>query len=73
LTVRARQEGETLIITVADKGAGYTAGPQDTATGFGLQQVRERLHTLYGAVADFSIRAAPGGGTLATLRIPVQA
>jgi LytS/YehU family sensor histidine kinase len=72
LTVRARQQDETLIITVADSGAGYTAGPQDAATGFGLQQVRERLHTLYGVRADFFIHAAPGGGTLATLRIPFQ-
>ena len=62
-----------LIITVADKGAGYTAGPHDAATGFGLQQVRERLHTLYGVRADFFIHAAPGGGTIATVRIPFQA
>ena len=73
LTVSATQQGDTLIITVADKGAGYTAGPQDAATGFGLQQVRERLHTLYGARAEFSIQGATGGGTLATLRIPFQA
>ena len=73
LTVSAMQQGDTLIITVADKGAGYTAGPQEAATGFGLQQVRERLHTLYGARAEFSIKGATGGGTLATLRIPFQA
>ena len=73
LTVSATQQGDTLLITVADQGTGYTAGPHDAATGFGLQQVRERLHTLYGVHADFFIHAAPGGGTIATVRIPLHA
>ena len=73
LAISATQQGDLLVITVADKGVGYNSGPQDAATGFGLQQVRERLHTLYGARAAFSIQAAPGGGTRATLRIPIQA
>ena len=73
LTVSAIQQGETLVITVADTGVGYTTGPKDAVTGFGLQQVRERLHTLYGVHADFFIHAAPGGGTIATVRIPLHA
>ncbi len=73
LKVSALRQGDMLIITVADKGAGYTAGPDDAATGFGLQQVRERLLTLYGERAAFSIQAAPGGGTVATLRILLRA
>ena len=73
LTVSAIQQGETLVITVADTGVGYTTGPKDAVTGFGLQQVRERLLTLYGVHADFFIHAAPGGGTIATVRIPLHA
>jgi hypothetical protein len=52
--------------------AGLVAGnPGRAAGGFGLTGVRERLATLYGARASLSLQDAPGGGTLACVRLPI--
>jgi len=40
--------------------------------GFGTTQVRERLATLYGDRASFRLEPAPGGGTLATIVLPLD-
>jgi signal transduction histidine kinase len=76
ITVRARQQGDLLQLEVADTGLGMATG-QDTApapgrSGFGLQQVRERLATTYGSLGALKIVAAPAGGTLASITFPLQ-
>ncbi len=74
--VQAAREGNTLVLTVRDTGIGPgapEAAGQPPANGFGLAQVRERLATLYGSAAGFSLAGAdaPGGGTLARVHLPI--
>ena len=72
--VRAAREGSTLVLRVRDTGAGLVAGAPPPGSGFGLQQVRERLAALHGDGASLVLEPAPDaeGGTLATLRLPLQ-
>jgi sensor histidine kinase YesM len=69
--VAAQREGGTLTLTVHDSGAGLDAA-RPFGDGFGLTQVRERLKTLYGDAASLQLSEADGGGTLATVRLPIQ-
>jgi hypothetical protein len=85
ITVSAQQEGDTLVLQVADTGAGFNS--THTPEGFGIQQVRERLATRYsnqatlnfvaayaikqGAAGQKGIQNAPASGTTALLRIPL--
>ncbi len=76
ITVSAQAEGRQLLLTVQDNGAGLPAPsalppPAQAGRGFGLTQVRERLAALYGRAASLSLQAAPGGGTLAQVRLPL--
>jgi signal transduction histidine kinase len=67
------QDGR-LTLAVRDSGVGLPAGTAtpDGASGFGLAQVRERLHTTYGERATLTLQAAPSGGTLAAITLPLQ-
>jgi LytS/YehU family sensor histidine kinase len=47
IELEASREGEVLVLRVHDTGVGL-ADPSADGTHFGLQQVRERLATLYG-------------------------
>ncbi len=85
ITVSAQMEGNTLVLQVADTGAGFNAA--HTPEGFGIHQVRERLATRYsnqatldfvaayaikqGAAGQKGIQNAPASGTTALLRIPL--
>jgi two-component sensor histidine kinase len=70
IEVSAARDGDQLLLTVRDSGAGWPT--QAVQPGFGLAQVRERLATRYGAAARLDIGAAAGGGTLATLTLPIE-
>jgi LytS/YehU family sensor histidine kinase len=76
IEIRARTDGERLRLTVQDNGAGLGTATRsdgsDTLGGFGLRQIRERLHSLHGPAARFELQAAPGGGTLACIELPLQ-
>ena len=68
-----------LELTVVDNGCGLPASPHpasnstsNTGSGFGLQQIRERLATGYGAQATFKLIAASAGGTIASLIFPFK-
>ncbi len=77
--VQALQQGAALHLVVRDTGQGLHRAAQASAGGshFGLDQVRQRLATLYGAAAHLSLRdagdvdgdAAPGA--VATLVMPM--
>jgi sensor histidine kinase YesM len=71
IEVCAHREGSLLLIDVKDTGTGFDDGARPVGTGFGLAQVRERLQSLYGERAELAVTASPGGGTLATLRLPL--
>jgi signal transduction histidine kinase len=77
IKVSADVQGQDLVLTVSDTGAGCDALPATTGAGagFGLAQVRERLDTAFGSTTPprFQWRSAPGEGTRITLRLPLQA
>ena len=71
--IAARRDGDTLSLSVRDSGLGLGAAESNgPGTQFGLRQVRERLHALYGEHARFSIDALPEGGTLARITLPLD-
>ena len=85
VTVAAQRDGDRLVLRVADTGIGWRAvahegtaggsGAGRTPAGFGLEQVRERLHTLYGDAATLTIespRADTGMGVMVTLALPIH-
>jgi hypothetical protein len=73
IEVRARRDGEAMVLTVRDSGVGLGAAGSG-GTQFGLQQVRERLATLYGHRASLMLRDAgdADGGAEAIVRMPMQ-
>jgi len=73
IDVSAARLGDFLVLRVHDSGVGLAASA--TADGrYGLAHVSERLATLYGDRASFELAPASGteGGTLATIRLPLQ-
>ena len=80
LHVSAAIDGTTLVLRVADSGRGLEAAaaararePGEPGSGFGLAQVRERLQTLHGDAARFTLAPRAEGGTLAEIRLPIVA
>jgi signal transduction histidine kinase len=76
LTVTAAVDAGMLVLAVADTGRGLEAAaaartPGEPRGGFGLAQVRERLQTLHGDAARFTLAPRAGGGTLAEIRLPL--
>jgi len=71
IEVRASRDGEQLLLSVRDSGVGLGRTDNSGDTHFGLQQVRERLHALYGNRASLELQDAAGGGTLARIRLPL--
>ena len=84
--VSAQQQGDYLVLQVADNGVGMDAQPG--REGFGITQVRERMVTRYGKLATINFIAARAvntwttsqnghendvSGTTAELRIPLAA
>jgi sensor histidine kinase YesM len=71
--IKARLEGQQLVLTVRDTGCGLSDAKSD-GTRFGLQQVRDRLNALYGGAASFELvnAADAEGGTVATIRMPLK-
>lgn len=73
VSAQSSAQGRRLQLCVHDTGAGL--GETATATpggGFGLQQVRERLATLYGPEGTLELIAASAGGTSAIVTFPLQ-
>ncbi len=72
IEVAARREGDTLHLSVRDTGVGLGSAATAGGTAFGLEQVRQRLATLYGERAALQLQPAADadGGTLATLQLP---
>ena len=81
ITVRAEQQGASLVLTVRDTGVGLAdaAAPApgaapDAGHHYGTRHVASRLATLYGSQASYQLQPAPDadGGTLAEVRLPLQ-
>ncbi len=70
LQVAARLQGEDCLLIVSDSGRGQCAAGDTAGTGFGLQQVRERLLARYGDAAGMSLSYPPEGGCRIEIHIP---
>jgi signal transduction histidine kinase len=74
IAVEVVGDGEGVEIRVTDNGPGPES--EETASrgglGFALENIRERLVKLYGDRARLTLDAAPEGGTIAVLSIPVE-
>lgn len=66
--VTANREGEQLVISVRDDGAGLP--PTQNEGGVGLMNTRDRLTALYGANGTLEVKNAPGYGVVVTVRLP---
>ena len=75
IEVRAMQQGQRLLLQVRDTGAGLGAAAVAGTVGsqFGLDQIRQRLKTLYGVHASLQLQPATDGrgGTLAQIDLPL--
>ncbi len=71
IAVQVRREGDQLRIAVRDDGVGLPASGS-LREGVGLTATRARLRQEYADDHEFTLGPAPGGGTLATLRIPFR-
>jgi two-component system, LytTR family, sensor kinase len=71
--VRARRDGDTLVLEVEDNGPGL-ARPDDPLldSGIGLSNTVERLRGLYGDGGRLEWRNVPTGGLLVTVRLPYR-
>lgn len=71
VAVTAVRHASDLVLTVHDTGVGLDAQAHHGAR-FGLQQVRERLFTLYGEAGTLDLRPAANGdvGTVAVVTLP---
>jgi sensor histidine kinase YesM len=77
IEVTAQRIGAQLQLQVRDTGVGLGAARSaggTAGTGFGLEQVRTRLATLYGTRAALTLTPAVDaeGGALATLTLPLD-
>jgi signal transduction histidine kinase len=69
IDVSAALEGGTLVLRVADSGAGIAATP---GAGTGLDNLRQRLRLAFGETAALTL-AEGDPGAVAQIRMPVQA
>jgi sensor histidine kinase YesM len=70
--IRARLEGERLVLTVTDNGPGPAKITRLDDAGVGLANTRQRLEQLYGNEQSLTLAEAPGGGTVARIIIPYR-
>jgi hypothetical protein len=73
ISVSARCEGAQLVLEVVDTGVGRQAPPAARGRGFGLTQIRDRLATLHGSIAQLELVPQGEAGMRAVVRLPLQA
>jgi two-component system sensor histidine kinase AlgZ len=69
--VRVRHEGERVSLEVLDDGPGPGAS-EHRGSQTSVEDLRERLHLLYGERGVLALETAPGGGCVARMTIPVK-
>ncbi len=67
---RDARDADTIVLRVADDGVGLpSAGPRERT---GVGNTRDRLRTLYGDAALFTLTAIPTGGAMSEVRVPFR-
>ncbi|MFC5405855.1 cache domain-containing sensor histidine kinase [Cohnella soli] len=80
ISVRARREGDKLLLFVEDNGVGVEAerltdivkGFDSGESHFGLHSVHERIQLHYGSAFGLDMKSSPGEGTTFKLTLPLQ-
>lgn len=70
VTIRARAEGDALVVDVVDRASGSPLPPIEMGSGIALTTLRERLAHQFGDNASL-ILALEDGGATATVRLPL--
>ncbi|MEO8807805.1 MAG: histidine kinase [Burkholderiaceae bacterium] len=73
VSVTARLEGPSLVLTVTDDGLGLATTPAQqrrSGSGTALANIRERLSEAHGSAAALSITSGTNGGVRAMLTLP---
>jgi len=74
LVVRAQREAEWTRIDVEDSGEGLPPGwSRESSSGTGLRNLASRLAAEFGSAWSLDVLPRPGGGVVATVRIPYVA
>lgn len=71
IVLRARVDGDRVILDVEDNGVGLKNGAQPT-DGIGLSNTRARLQQLYGGRQTLRLSGGSRGGVLVRMEIPLQ-
>jgi len=69
IAIRARRDGDKLLVEVHDTGRGFT---DHGGSGVGLANTRSRLTALYGAHAGLTLSANVPRGVVATVTLPLR-
>ena len=72
IAVRARREGEQLVLVVEDDGPGLPATGIARPAGIGLANTRARLAQLYGPLAKLTVADAVPHGVVVTVELPYR-
>jgi signal transduction histidine kinase len=70
--VRAAIDGDRLVLTVADNGAGLEGELSTAAYGIGLGATAERLARMYPGAHTLTLRGRPEGGAEVRVTLPLQ-
>ncbi len=71
IVVSGKRDGGDMIFTVEDNGIGM----EDVSVidrGYGVRNIRERIHLFYGEQYDLQCTSMPGEGTTMEIRIPIR-
>jgi two-component system LytT family sensor kinase len=80
ILVRAKRQGDSILLSVEDDGIGLFGirdqnrlppSSAERRAGVGLQNIRDRLKTMYGGDATLSLVDIRSGGSRAMLEIPI--
>ena len=72
VSVTALQQGDGLVIEVADTGLGLDGALATAGTQVGVANTRARLHALFGERGALSLSPNPAGGAVARLALPLE-